>query len=118
MVEERDGIRWRMYDVGGRDDSAFSRLLDRLPDTDTGTRPTLIPVYEWLPRDRHVIVKGGAVNWYEWLHSKLMIKLNKLVMSAKGYTKSVEMLKHLLAIVFIVFEECLNQSIKSISAVH
>ena len=36
-------------------------------------------------------------------------------MRTKGYTKSVEMLKHLLV---IVFEECLNQSIKHISTVH
>ena len=34
VVEERDGLRWRMYEVGGRDESAFSRLLDRLPGAD------------------------------------------------------------------------------------
>ena len=38
-----------------------------------------------------------------------------MVRQTKGYTMSVVMLKHLLA---IVFEECLNQSIKSISAAH
>ena len=43
--------------------------------------------------------------------SKLRSKLNRLARSTKGYTKSVEMLKHLLA---IALEECLNQSIKSI----
>ena len=73
------------------------------------------PVYEWLPRDRHVIGKGGAVNWNEGLHSKLRSKLNRLVRRTKGYTKSVEMLKHLLA---IVVEECMNQSIKHISTAH
>ena len=72
-------------------------------------------VYEWLPRDRHVMGKGGAVNWNEGLQSKLRSKLSRLVMSAKGYTKSVEMLKHLLA---IVFEERLNQSIKYINTAH
>ncbi len=78
----------------------------------TGTKPTLMGCNEWLPRDRHVIVKGGAVNWNEGLHSKLRSKLNRLARRTKGYTKSVEMLKHLLA---IVFEECLNQSLKSIN---
>ena len=98
--------------AGGRCESAFSRLLARLPgayryETDA------YGVYEWLPRDRHVIGKGGAVNWNDGLHSKLRSKLNRLVMRTKGYTKSVEMLKHLLA---IVLEECLNQPLKSISA--
>ena len=59
-----------------------------------------------------MIGKGGAVNRNEGLHSKLRSKLNRLVRRTKGYTKSVEMLKHLLA---IVFEERLHQSIKSIS---
>ena len=74
-------------------------------------------MYEWLPRNKHVhvICKGGVVNWNEGLYSKLRGKLNRLVRCTKGYTKSVEMLKHLLA---IAFEECLNQSIKFISAAH
>ena len=111
MVEERDGVRWRMYEVGGRDVSAFSRLLDRLPGADR-YETDAYPVYEWLPRDRHVIGKGGAVNWNEGLHSKLRSKLNRLVRRTKGYTKSLEMLKHMLA---IAFEECLNQPLKSIN---
>ena len=106
-----DGLRWRMYEVGGRDESAFSRLLDRLPGADR-YETDAYEVYEWLPRDRHVIGKGGAVNWNEGLHSKLRSKLNRLVRRTKGYTKSLEMLKHLLA---IALEECLNQSLKSIS---
>ena len=47
--------------------------------------------------------------------SKLRSELNRLARSTKGYTKSVEMLKHLLA---IVFEDCLNRSLKSISTAH
>ena len=69
-------------------------------------------MYEWLPRDGHVIGKGGAVNWNEGLHSKLRSKLNRLVRRTKGYTKSVEMLKHLLA---IALAECLNQPLKSLA---
>ncbi len=114
VVEERDGVRWRMYEVGDRDLSAFSRLLDRLPGADK-YETDAYGVYEWLPRDRHVIGKGGAVNWNDGLHSKLRSKLNRLVRRTKGYTKSVEMLKHLLA---IVLDECLNQSLKSISTAH
>ena len=53
------------------------------------------------------------MTWNEGLRSKLRSKLNKLVRSAKGYAKSMEMLKHLPA---ITLEECLNQSIKSTSA--
>ena len=111
-VEERDGFRRRLHEFGGRDESAFSRLLDRLPGADMYETDAYL-VYGWLPRDRHVVGKGGAVNWNDGLHSKLRSKLNKLVRQTKGYTKSVEMLKHLLA---IVFEDCLNQSIRSISA--
>ena len=113
VFEERNGLRWRMYEVGGRDESAFSRLLDRLPGADR-YETDAYGVYQWLPRDRHVIGKGGAVNWDEGLHSKLRSKRNRLVRCTKGYTKSVETLKHLLA---IVFEECLNQSLKSINTV-
>ena len=114
VAEERDGVRWRMYEVGDRDLSAFSRLLDRLPSADR-YETDAYGVYEWLPRDRHVVGKGGAVNWNEGLHSKLRSKLNRLVRRTKGYTKSVEMLKHLLA---IVLEERLNHSFKFISTAH
>ena len=62
-----------------------------------------------------MIGKGGAVNRNEGLHSKLRSKLNRLVRRTKGYTKSVEMLKHLLV---IALDECLNQAIKSISDAH
>ena len=63
-------------------------------------------MYGCLPRDRHVIGKGGAVNRNAGLRSKLPSNLNRLVRRAKDYAKIVEMLKHLLA---IALEECLNQ---------
>ena len=44
--------------------------------------------------------------------SKLRSKLNRLVRRAKGYTKSVEILKYMLA---IALEECLNQPLKFIN---
>ena len=102
------GVRWRIFGARGRDESAFSRLLDRLPRADR-YEADAYPVYEWLPGDRHVIGKGGAVNRNEGLHSKLRSKLNRLVRRIKGYTKSVNTLKHLLA---IALEERLNQSLK------
>ena len=68
---------------------------------------------EWLPRDGHAIGKGGAVNRNEGLNSKLRDKLNGLARRTKGYAKSVEMLKCLLA---IALAECLAQSLKSICA--
>ena len=88
VVEEMDGIRWRMYEVGGRDESAFSRLLDRLPGADR-YETDAYPVYGWLPRDRHVIGKGGAVNWNEGLRSKLRSNLNTEQIGAadKGATQ-------------------------------
>ena len=98
------------------DESAFSRLLDRLAGADRYETDAYW-VCEWLSRDRHVmhvIGKGGAVNRNEWLHSKLRSKLNRLVRRTKGYTESVDMLKHLLAIALDV--QRLNQSSKSISA--
>ena len=61
MVEERDGVRRWMREVGGRDEAAFSRLLDRLPDADRRETDSY-PVYGWLPRGRHAIGAGGAVN--------------------------------------------------------
>ena len=61
VVEERDGVRWRIHEVGGRDESAFSRLLDSLHgaykyETDA------YPVYKWLPQYRHMIGKGRVAN--------------------------------------------------------
>ena len=49
--------------------------------------------------DRHVVGKGGAVNWNEGLHSVWRGKLNRLMRRTKGYTKSVEMLVYSLALV-------------------
>ena len=61
--------------------------------------------------------RGRSGELERGLQSKLRSKLNRLAMSTKGYTytKSVDTLKHLLA---IVFDERLNQSIKHISAAH
>ena len=72
---------------GSRDESAFSRLLDRLPGVDR-YETDAYRMYEWSPRDRHVIGKGGAVNWNEGLHSKLRSKLNRLAMRTKKWMRA------------------------------
>ena len=51
--------------------------------------------------NKHVVGKCGAVNWNEGLRSMLRGKLNRLVRRTKGYTKSIEMLVNLLALVFL-----------------
>ena len=76
-----------MYEVGGRGVAAFSRLFDRLPGADR-YETDAYGVYEWLPRDRHVIGKGGAVNRNEGLHSKLRSKLNRLARRTKGCARA------------------------------
>lgn len=34
MMKERDGSKWMDFEVGGRDEVALLRLLDRLPDAE------------------------------------------------------------------------------------
>ncbi len=61
------------------------------------------PLTECMGRCRSTSIwlgKYGAVNWNEGLHSMLRGKLNRLVRRTKGYTKSVDMLVSLLALVF------------------
>ncbi len=57
-------------------------------------------VYQRLLQDKHVVGKGGAVNWNEGLHSVWRSKLNRLVRWTKGYSKNVETLVHSLAPLF------------------
>ena len=99
VVEERDGSRWMDFEVGGRDEATFLRLLERLPDAER-YETDAYGVYGALPVNKHVVEKYGAVNWNEGLHSMLRGKLNRLVRRTKGYTKSIEMLVNLLALVF------------------
>lgn len=98
VVVEPDGERWVDFEVGGRDEGTFLRLYERLPDAGL-YRSDAYRVYEWFPQNRHVVGKGGAVNWNEGLHSVWRSKLNRLVRRTKGYTKSVEMLVYSLALV-------------------
>ena len=107
VVAEADGGRWVDFEVGGRDEQTFLRLYERLPDAGL-YRSDAYSVYQWFPADRHVVGKGGAVNWNEGLHSVWRGKLNRLIRRTKGYTKSVEMLVYSLALL------CWRQWLKSI----
>ncbi len=57
-------------------------------------------VYGLLPRNRHVPGKGGEVNRNEGTHSRLRDRLRRLQRKTKGYSKSVEMLRDSIALVY------------------
>ena len=99
MVEERDGSRWMDFEVGGRDEATFLRLLERLPDAER-YETDAYGVYGRCRSTSIVVGKRGAVNWNEGLHSMLRGKLNRLARRTKGCAKSVDMLVNLLALVF------------------
>lgn len=92
VVEEADGSRWRDFEVGDRGAATLMRLYRRLPDAELYMSDSYGAYRLILPRARHVVGKYGEVNWNEGLHSELRSKLNRLVRSTKGYSKSVEML--------------------------
>ena len=56
-MEERDGSRWMNFEVRGRDESTFMRLLERLPDAER-YETDAYGVYGALPVNKHVV--GGA----------------------------------------------------------
>ena len=91
VIEEADGRLWVDFEVGDRSATTFLRLYERLPEAEWYCSDRY-RVYEWLPRNRHRMKKGGAVNRNEGLHSVWRGKLNRLARRTKGYTKSVEML--------------------------
>ena len=83
VVEESDGSRRADFELGDRSAGTFLRLYERLPEAKL-YRTDGYRVYGWLPADRHLVGKGGAVNWHEGLHSFLRGKLNRLVRGTKG----------------------------------
>ena len=99
VIQEADGSRWVDFEVGDRSEGPFLRLYERLPEAGL-YRSDAYQVYAgWLPPERHVAGKGGAVNWNEGQHSVWRGKLNRLMRRTKGYTKSVEILVYSLALV-------------------
>ena len=53
---------------------------------------------EWLPAGRHVVGKGGAVNWNEELHSERRTRLNRLGRRTKECRESRDLLERSLAL--------------------
>lgn len=98
VVEWTDGSRSVDFEVGDRSERTFLRLCDRLPRADT-YHSDAYEVYNWLPRRRHKIGKGGLVNRNEGIHSVLRDRLYRLHRRTKGYTKSVWMLRASIAMV-------------------
>ena len=99
VVEEDDGRRWADFEVGSRGAEPFLRLYARLPEAKLHRSDGLRVYREWLPAGRHVVGKGGAVNWNEGLHSECRTRLNRLGRRTKGYTKSRDLLECSLALV-------------------
>ena len=60
VVEEAGGRCWADFEMGDRRGETFLRLYGRLPEAEL-YRSGPYRVYEWLPRNRHVAGKGGAV---------------------------------------------------------
>ena len=59
---------------------------------------TFLRLYARLPAGRHVVGKGGAVNWNEGLHSERRTRLNRLGRRTKGCGESRDLLECLLAL--------------------
>ncbi|RUM28956.1 MAG: hypothetical protein DSY42_07495, partial [Aquifex sp.] len=55
-------------------------------------------IYEWLPRDRHIVRKYGRVNRNEALHSKLRDKLVAFKRKIKAFFRSFRSLHYALAL--------------------
>ena len=64
IVLEHDGRRRVDFEIGDRSAATFDRLYRRLPEAEL-YRTDAYGVYGLLPADRHMVGKGGAVNWLE-----------------------------------------------------
>ena len=97
IVLEHDGRCRVDFEIGDRSATTFDRLYRRLLEAEL-YRTDAYGVYGLLPADRHMVGKGGAVNWNEGFHSWCRGKLNRLGRRTKGYTKSVAMLEYSLVL--------------------
>ncbi len=68
VVEDGDGSLWHGYEVGGRDEAAFVRLYERMPDARMRLyRSDGYDAHGCLQSDRRTAVKGSEVNRNEGL---------------------------------------------------
>ena len=79
------------FEVGYRDEATFLRLLRRLPKASL-YRSDRCKAYSVPPLILHVKGNGSEVNRNEGLHSKLRVRLNRLVRRTPGYSKRLYML--------------------------
>ena len=63
--EGGDGSRWVDFEVGDRSEGPFLRLYERLPEAGLYRSDAYAVYLGWFPAQRHVVGKGGAVNWNE-----------------------------------------------------
>ena len=97
VVEEWDDSRWSDFKVGRRDMATFLRRLPKAAKY----RSDRCEAYSVLPLIRHIKGKGSEVNRNEGLHSKLRVRLNRLVRRTHGYSKRLYMLVGSLAMVWL-----------------
>jgi IS1 family transposase len=100
VIEWQDGSRSVDFEVGDRSEATLVRLCDHLPLAETYYSDGYEP-YTWLPRNRHVVGKGGPVNRSEGVHSMLRDRLHRLRRRTKGYTKSLSMLTASIAMICV-----------------
>ena len=86
-----DDICLRIFDADGMDDLPLLRLLEWLPKSVMRGSADAYLVYEWLPSDRHMIGKRGAVNQNKALRPKsarqleLAANADKALRQERGY---------------------------------
>ena len=102
MSEDALGNRWKDFEVGGRSESTFLRLLERLAEMERYSSGAYgVCMYGFLPVNKLRVGNGGAVNRNEGLHLALRGRLNGFARSAKGYSKTDGMLTLSLALVWL-----------------
>ena len=101
VVEDASGNRWKDFEVGDRSESAFLRLLDRLPDTACYSSDAY-GVYGCLPVNRRRVGKGWTVNRKRGIALGTARQVeNGLARRTKGYSKTDGMLTLSLALAWL-----------------
>ena len=100
VAEDALGNRWKDFKVGGRSESTFLRLLERLAEMERYSIDAY-GAYGCLPVNKHRVGKGGAMNRNEGLHSALRGRLNGLARRAKVCSKTDRMLTLSIALAWL-----------------
>ncbi|AAC07115.1 IS1 family transposase [Aquifex aeolicus] len=97
VVELKDGTIKKFLFAGDRSLRTFLKILAKMPEAEE-YETDAYRVYEWLPRDRHIVRKYGRVNRNEALHSKLRDKLVAFKRKTKAFFRSFLYLRYALAL--------------------